>query len=253
MMEILTGHSIEYVAIFGFGMLSSLHCLGMCGPIVLAYSAQLQAAGSNAFSKSMTLAHILYNFGRITTYALVGALMGGLGKFLHLGFSFVGFQNAVALMGGGLLIWFGLMHLNWLPQVRFLGENIVFRRESWRKALARLMGPQNLRGKYLLGILLGFIPCMLTYAMFARALASQSAVQGFLILLFFGLGTLPMLFLTGMASSLLSRRVRTWGNKLAGVGIVVIGVVLILRVTYMPATGHHNMRHTVPVEQPARR
>ena len=220
----------EYLAYFGFGFLSSLHCLGMCGPIVLGYAAHLENNERSAPFYRAFMAHLLYNTGRIFTYSMLGAFIGAAGRVLDTALiNIAGIKNTVTLAGGLFLILIGLGQLRILPAAYLLNENALFRFEKIRMVVRRLMHPDNVAGKFLLGVLLGFIPCMLTYAMFARAFTTQSSLSGFLTLFAFGLGTLPMLLFAGSASTYFTRRIRMVGNRLAGAGIVLMGVILLLR------------------------
>ncbi|MDQ7066249.1 MAG: sulfite exporter TauE/SafE family protein [candidate division KSB1 bacterium] len=243
---------LEFIPIFLFGLVSSLHCLGMCGPIVVAYSGHLAAGHQRGLFSAATMAHLLYNLGRITTYALVGALMGGLGKALNMGLRLVGIQNAVTLIGGIVLLSLGVMHLGLLPRISVLSENVLFKIQRLRGLLQRLMAPDNLAGKYVLGVFLGFIPCMLTYAMFIRAMATESPAQGFWVLLVFGLGTVPMLFAVGMGSSLMTQRMKRWGNRVAAVSILILGLLLVFRAVKRmqkgPMPAGHSYGHAAVVK-----
>ncbi len=222
-------HELELIPIFLFGLVSSLHCLGMCGPIVVAYSGHLITAPQRRLFSPATAAHLLYNLGRITTYSLVGALMGGMGKVLDMGMRLMGLQYAVTLAGGAVLLLLGAMQLGWLPRISVLSDNVLFRVQRLRRFLQRLMAPDNFVGKYILGLLLGFIPCMLTYAMFIRAMATESVWQGARVLFFFGLGTLPMLFAVGMGASWMTHRFKRWGNRIAAISIFLLGGLLVFR------------------------
>jgi hypothetical protein len=79
-----------------------------------------------------------------------------------------------------------------------------------------------------MGVLLGFLPCILTYSMFVTAISSGGFLEGFLMLFAFGLGTIPMLFLTGVFSSVLLRGLRTYSNVISGVAMMLLGVGLAL-------------------------
>ncbi|WP_416884788.1 sulfite exporter TauE/SafE family protein [Marinospirillum sp.] len=175
------------------GFLGGGHCIGMCGGIVSALSFALPPSQRQpARIASLMLA---YNLGRIGSYTLAGALVGGLGQFL------MGSIQEVTQ----LLSWIAVVVLllmasyigQWwtgLTRLEHLGRYL------WRylEPLGRRLMPVTHPGQALLiGTLWGWLPCGLVYSMLILALSSGSAAQGALLLFVFGLGTLPTLLLTG--------------------------------------------------------
>lgn len=219
----------ELFSFFGFGVLNSLHCLGMCSPIVFLYSSRLTVSKTPALPQIATLTHLLYNFGRITTYSFIGGACGLIGSVLNLSLLKLGFGMSHQLVGsisGVLVFVFGLMQLGAIRRWLFLSENIFFRSSIFQKSVGRFMSAQSLSSKYVMGVLLGFLPCVLTYSMFVTAISSGGFLEGFLMLLAFGLGTIPMLFLTGVFSSALLRALRGYGNLISGIAMVLLGIAL---------------------------
>ncbi len=220
----------EFLGFFGFGILNSLHCLGMCSPIVLAYSSHLTFSQTPVSAQLATATHLLYNFGRITTYSFIGGACGLVGKMLNLSLLTLGFgvsHRAVGIMCGVLVFLFGLMQTGAIRRWQFLSENIFFTSSLFQQAVGRFMSAQSLSAKYVMGVLLGFLPCILTYSMFVAALSSGGFSEGFLMLFAFGLGTIPMLFFTGIFSSVLLRALRRYGNMISGVAMMLLGVLLV--------------------------
>lgn len=221
----------EFLGFFGFGILNSLHCLGMCSPIVLAYSSRLNFSETPILPQIATATHLLYNFGRVTTYSFIGGACGLIGKMLNLSLLKTGFgisHQAVGIMCGGLVFLLGLMQVGALRRWRFLSENLFFKSSMFQQAVGYFMSAQSLSAKYVMGVLLGFLPCILTYSMFVTALTSGGFAEGFLMLFAFGLGTIPMLFFTGIFSSVLLRALRTYGNLISGTAMMLLGVLLVV-------------------------
>ncbi len=226
----------EFLGFFGFGVLNSLHCLGMCSPIVLLYSSRLTLAEKPS-PQVATATHLLYNFGRITTYSFIGGACGLVGKILNLSFLTMGFgvsHHLVSVISGVVVFLFGLMHIGFLRRLNMLSENFFFKSALFQKLVGRFVAEHSLLAKYVMGVLLGFLPCILTYSMFVTAISSGGFLEGFLMLFAFGLGTIPMLFLTGVFSSVLLRGLRTYSNVISGVAMMLLGVGLAL----MPFVQH---------------
>ena len=227
---------MEFLGFFGFGVLNSLHCLGMCSPIVLLYSSRLTLAEKPS-PQVATATHLLYNFGRITTYSFIGGACGLVGKILNLSFLTMGFgvsHHLVGVISGVVVFLFGLMHIGFLRRLNMLSENFFFKSALFQKLVGRFVAEHSLLAKYVMGVLLGFLPCILTYSMFVTAISSGGFLEGFLMLFAFGLGTIPMLFLTGVFSSVLLRGLRTYSNVISGVAMMLLGVGLAL----MPFVQH---------------
>lgn len=202
-----------YVSAFLVGLLGGVHCLGMCGGIVGALS--LQRSGAPPVRGF----HFAYNFGRILSYGAAGALAGAIGMaaggaasvrvgfyvlanlmLLALGFYLAGLWQGVALLerAGGLL---------W-ARIRPLATRFV-PVDSTPRALAS-------------GLLWGWLPCGMVYSVLTSALFSGSAVRGFLVMLAFGLGTLPNLLAIGLTADRLRPLLRKPSVR-RGAGLLVAG------------------------------
>ena len=190
--------SSDYVTALFIGLIGSSHCLVMCGGI--AGALQLSMTGS---AKYKLLLQVLLSAGRLTTYALFGAAVGYFGVVaMQLAGSSLSWLRLVAGMLLLLMalyisrLWFGLAYLE------KLGQHI------WRRVqpLAKRLLPLDSTAKaYLYGLCWGTLPCGLVYSTLGWSLASGSASQGSLIMLSFGLGTLPAILLTGSAATALTR------------------------------------------------
>ncbi|OPY75439.1 MAG: Cytochrome C biogenesis protein transmembrane region [Syntrophorhabdus sp. PtaU1.Bin153] len=226
---------LDFVWAFVTGFAGSVHCLGMCGPLVIAYSLHFlpkERAGTLpllAVSREGATHHAAFHTGRIATYGLIGALAAG---FIHLG----GFnewllrsRSIATLVGGLLMIFFGLALLKIFP-LPFTDisaskpANPYFSR--FVRACLNSRGPAS---KCLLGLAAGFLPCMLSWAMVVRAATTGNMVQGFTLMVLFGLGTTPVLLFTGFFASLLTERMRLAGQHIASVSVIVMGLMLLLK------------------------
>jgi hypothetical protein len=202
----------------GFG-----HCAGMCGP--LAASIGLVASPRLGARRAMG-GQLLYNAGRVTTYACIGGAMGLTGSFVNTAGRMAGFQNAVSVAAGAVMIFMGLGAAGVAPLFKRIEERVAAR--VFRAVRAVLEGGGAGRF-YALGLLLGFLPCGLSYSAFVGAAATGGLPQGFLFALVFALGTVPALLLVGGASAIASARVRGLLYRLGGVAVVVVGALFVAR------------------------
>ncbi|MDR0776211.1 MAG: sulfite exporter TauE/SafE family protein [Azonexus sp.] len=188
-----------YLALFLVGLLGGTHCVGMCGGIVGALS--LGAPGRWRL-------HLAYNIGRIASYAVAGAVVGTLGA-ASLGFDGqVPVRLALYLLANLMLVALGFYLLGVSRALAFTeraGQRL------WRRLqplTRRFLPARSVAQAFPLGLLWGWLPCGLVYSALASALTASSAGRGALLMLAFGLGTLPNLLLAGMLLSRLNEFVR---------------------------------------------
>ncbi len=200
------------------GLVSSFHCVGMCGPIALALP--LHNLGS-AFKK---LAIVLYHTGRITTYAALGLLFGLLGRQLYL----AGFQRWFSIAAGTVVLAVVL-------QQRFFKKNVGngFLQQLFYKVqgyIQFIWGKSGLLKFLLIGMLNGLLPCGMVYFTLAATLSFSSVLNSVLFMAAFGLGTLPlMVLLHFFGAKYFNMRTRNALRKAVPVFIGCMGVLLILR------------------------
>jgi sulfite exporter TauE/SafE len=206
-----------YSLAFTTGLLGSGHCIGMCGGLVSALG--LHANGRHAGFGF----HLLYNLGRTLSYTLIGLSVGWLGSTLLYSHQLLDLGRYL-LIGTDLLIIFaglgtaGLFSRLSLSRLEFAAPLQFLSRGS-----ARLQQLPSAVKALPLGMMFGFLPCGFLYAMFLMAAQSASALHGALIMLAFGLGTLPGLFFIGTTASLLTRTRRMWLLRFAGIGAALMG------------------------------
>ncbi len=210
---------LDFTLVFGLGLVSSLHCLQMCGPIVLAYSMSL------ANPRHMLAAHAAYNSGRILTYTLLGVIAGAAGSGIGMLGRTAGLAAGARIVSGAAMIVAGLLMVQTLP-----AKGLVrIGRPSFMQSVGRWIAAPRPAGKFTLGLTLGFLPCGLVYAALLKAMESGTALAGGLTMLAFGLGTAAALFGMGMVSSFAGARVGAWSNRLAAISVMLFGAILLWR------------------------
>jgi len=218
----------DYIAPFGIGFVGSLHCLGMCGPLVLAYSLNLQG-NEGSYTARNSLHHALFHLGRLTTYGLLGALGALLFYAADLDRIFVQIRGSMTLLGGAVMIGLGLMLLKILPLPQSLAQLPAGSAMRAGGPMAALFQSGKPHSKIVLGLATGFLPCGLSWAMIVKAATTQHPASGFLTMVSFGLGTVPALFLTGFAASFITFKMRLLGDKIAAAAIIVMGLILVAK------------------------
>jgi uncharacterized protein len=226
----------DILSSFFIGFVGSLHCLGMCGPLIMAYSLHLCPADPSRTVSPKTLwsrgisHHLAFHAGRILTYGLLGALAAILANLTAFHQVLGNLRGGFTLGAGVLMVLLGLILLKALP-FPLLSLPSFGSESFWGKIFPRLFRAQSLFSKLALGLATGFLPCMLSWAMIVKAAATGDASAGFLIAASFGLGTVPALFLTGLSASLLSQRARFFGERIAAVSVILMGAILIFKGT----------------------
>jgi hypothetical protein len=226
----------DFSLIVAFGFLSSLHCVGMCGPIVLSYSV---AANAAAQKRSLLGLHLAYNTGRTITYMLLGALAGLAGSAMGWMGRLAGIENIAAIVAGAAMV---------LTAIAMFGYGF----KGWRgfavpgrllRPAGKLISSSRPGSKFALGLLMGFLPCGLVYAALMKAAGSATALAGALTMLGFGLGTSLALVLVGLGSSALTRKAGRWGTAISAATVLVMGAILIARGALAGPVNHCSMHH----------
>jgi uncharacterized protein len=205
---------MDFGLAFALGLLGSLHCAAMCGPLLLALP--VAAGGAGRFIAG----RVIYQLGRVLTYALLGVFAGLVGKSIFL----AGFQRWLSLaLGVAVLVGF------------FISKKVAVSAPVVRLVLGlkNLMGAQLQRRDFsslaLLGMLNGLLPCGLVYAALANAATAKNISVVVAQMTVFGLGTLPMMLAIGLSGRMFPL---TWRMKLRAaipVGVCLLAALLILR------------------------
>ncbi|WP_445372668.1 sulfite exporter TauE/SafE family protein [Methylomonas sp. HW2-6] len=208
---------LNFGLLFLIGFLTSFHCVGMCGPLILGYIAKSAKAGQHSHT-----AHLLYGAGKTVSYASIGALFGAFGAIV----AFTPFtQGVIGVAAGFFLILFGIHMLEIFPAL----HHFQFKTPAF---VMRFVGKEYRKhsNPFVIGLLNGLmIICGPLQAMYVMAAGSGSWLQGAAILLFFGLGTLPLLMGFGVLTSLLSANLTPKLLKASGVIVIALGVIMLNR------------------------
>ncbi|MBS3916668.1 MAG: sulfite exporter TauE/SafE family protein [Sulfuritalea sp.] len=205
-----------YIAVFLVGLLGGTHCVGMCGGIVGALTA------NTAGGKRQWPLHLAYNLGRISSYALAGAVLGAVGGASLLFNDILPVQLSLYVLANLMLVALGL-YLTGVTRALTFVERAGQTLWSRIQPLTRRFLPVTSIGRALpLGMLWGFLPCGMVYSVLTAAMLTGNSLRGAGLMLAFGLGTLPNLLLAG----LLLKRFRDLAQARAlrlGSGLLVMG------------------------------
>lgn len=194
------------------GFLGSFHCIGMCGPIVLALPGQ------------GVIYKLLYNLGRTITYTLMGLLMGLVGQ----GFSMVGWQQILSIIVGVLMlvivVFTKYKHFD-LPMNGVLSRLYTLVKNK----LGPLLKSKSVIAPLFIGILNGLLPCGLVYAALFAAVSLGGITESGYYMAFFGLGTIPIMFGLGVFSGIITPAIRTKLNKAVPYFLAIVAILIILR------------------------
>ena len=216
---------ISLVSAFIVGLFSTLHCLGMCGGIIGALTFSLPQEIRN--DRWRLFPYIsAYNLGRISSYTLVGAIVGGLGdnlfNFISPEFGHLFLQGFAAIIMVGI----GLYLAGWFPrfaEIEKLGQPLWRKLEPLGQKLLPVRSPSH---AFLFGLIWGWLPCGLVYSALLWSASTGSATNGALFMLAFGAGTLPTVMTAGIVTGWLMRLTRLPHLK-AAVGLSIIALALV--------------------------
>ena len=203
---------------FFFGLISSFHCIGMCGPIAL----MLPVERNNPSKRVIQI--ITYHLGRLTAYALIGLVFGLVGK----GFFLAGIQQRLSVFIGVAMI------ITILTPERFLA-NYNFSKPVYRliskikSSLGKQFKNKSYQSLFTIGLLNGFLPCGMVYVALFGAIAMQNVPFGILYMLLFGIGTIPMMSSVTYLNSIMTVSFRNKIQKAIPYVGVIIGILFILR------------------------
>lgn len=200
------------------GLIGSFHCIGMCGPIVVA----LPLKKHNLVSK--IAGTMLYNSGRVLTYSILGILFGLLGRGIHL----AGFQQWTSILLGATMIVSVLFPFVFREKITIAGLFSGFAARLILK-LKKLFTDRSYFSLLMIGLLNGLLPCGLVYVAIAGAINSGNVLSGALFMMLFGIGTIPLLLIATLASDAIGQRVRSKMQKVVPYFVFMLGVLFILR------------------------
>jgi uncharacterized protein len=201
-----------------FGFLGSFHCVGMCGPIAF----MLPVDRTNVYKKISQIS--LYHFGRLLSYSIIGLVFGIIGKSLYL----FGFQQQLSIIIGVLMIVVVIIPYKTFNKYNF-SKPIYKIISKVKSALGTALKKKTSDTFLTIGFLNGFLPCGLVYMAVFGAIASGNELEGSLYMLFFGLGTIPLMTSAIYFSNFLKGAMRQKIQKAIPVFVILIGTLFILR------------------------
>ena len=203
---------------FIFGLISSLHCVGMCGPIAM----MLPVDRNNEAKRVLQI--LTYHFGKLMAYGSLGLLFGILGK----GFFLAGMQQQLSIIVGVIMIVIAV-----IPEKQFAKYNfskpIYTIISNVKSSLGQQFKKKTLSSFFTIGLLNGYLPCGMVYVALFGALAMNSIKLGIFYMILFGIGTIPLMSLVTYVSNIFSISFRSKIQKVIPVIAVCIGVLFIIR------------------------
>lgn len=206
-----------YGMLFVIGLLTSVHCIAMCGGINLSQCTVYASGTEHCGRYANFMPSFLYNFGRVLSYTVIGGLVGALGSVVS--FSGAG-KGIVAVIAGVFMVIMGLNMLDVSPWLKRISLQIpaVLR--------MKISGQKSGKGPFYVGLLNGLMPCGPLQAMQIYALSTGDPVKGALSMMIFSLGTVPLMFGLGTLSSVLTKKYRGRMMKTSAVLVVILGIFM---------------------------
>jgi len=212
--------NMGYGILFVVGLLTSLHCVAMCGGINLSVcvAQKFDKEDNSKFAKLKP--SLMYNAGRVISYTIIGGLVGALGSVFSISNTGSAF---ISILAGTFMVIMGLNMLNIFPWLRKLNPHMP-------KVFAnKIHSEKKNKGPFVVGLLNGLMPCGPLQAMQLYALGTGSFIAGSLSMLAFSLGTVPLLFAFGALGSLLSAKFSKNMIKASAMLVIVLGFVMFTR------------------------
>jgi uncharacterized protein len=206
-----------YTAFF-FGLISSFHCIGMCGPIAMMLPVDRESPAKKA-SQILT-----YHLGRLTAYAAIGLVFGLVGRGLFL----AGMQQKLSIFIGVAMILVILIPEKVFSQYNF-SKPVFLLISKVKSALGKQFKNKSYQSLFTIGLLNGFLPCGMVYVALFGAIAMQNVGFSVLYMLLFGLGTIPMMSSVVYLQSFLTVPVRNKIQKAIPYVVVAMGMAFVLR------------------------
>jgi sulfite exporter TauE/SafE len=231
--------NMGYGMLFVIGLLTSVHCVAMCGGINLSQCIPQAAKTDEGGSKAAALRpSLLYNLGRVISYTIIGLLVGALGSVITFSSTV---QGALKLIAGLFMVFMGLNMLGLFPSLRKFTPRMP-------KAFARKIDAQKAKSNspFIIGLLNGLMPCGPLQAMQIYALSTGSAAKGALSMLLFSLGTVPLMFGLGALSSVLSKKFTHKVMLVGSVLVVVLGFSMFSQGWSLSGLSLKNLLPSVP-------
>ncbi|MBP2032925.1 sulfite exporter TauE/SafE [Clostridium algifaecis] len=228
------GNNSSYVLLFAFGVLTSFHCIGMCGGIAISQSIKKNEMKlKNGKPYIAFIPSLLYNTGRVISYTIVGGIVGGLGRIISFSSAL---RGIVPIIGGIFMV---------IMAINLLGIFRIFRKLNITvpSFIAKKIYKKNNYGPVIVGLLNGLMPCGPLQIVQLYALGTKSVLIGAASMFFFSIGTVPIVFVFGAINTIINRKFSTVILKVSAVLVLTLGVVMIGRglSLYGVSMGMNNM------------
>jgi len=212
--------NMGYGILFIIGLITSLHCIAMCGAINLSQCISYNHPAVKGHSFKHILPGILYNSGRVLSYTIIGGIAGAIGSVISL----TGlFKGTISILAGVFMLVMGLKLLDIIPWLRKFNFRLPTFQRTKRNTSLKKAGP------FYAGLLNGFMPCGPLQAMQIYALGTGSFLTGAISMLSFGLGTVPLMFTFSLIATFLNNRLTHKMMKISAVLIIGLGLIMINR------------------------
>jgi sulfite exporter TauE/SafE len=214
-------NSASLLVIFLYGIMTSFHCISMCGGIILTGSLSISDGSIDKSKNVKPMAH--YNAGRVIAYTIFGAVAGGLGSLIAL----TGFlKGLLPLITGILMV---IMGLNFIGALKKIKVSSIFNRIFKNKVYESKLFKDKSKNMFIVGLVTGLFPCGPMQAIQLYSLATANVVKGAVVMFIFAIGTVPILFLFGVLSSLLNAKFTKIALKLSSVILIIMGLFMVNR------------------------
>jgi sulfite exporter TauE/SafE len=227
---------VSFASAFLLGLFSTVHCIGMCGGIIGALSLSLPIEIRSKKSRLFVFV-TTYNIGRLLSYTLAGLIAGAVGTGVLASTGFDQGHAVLQYVGVGMMIAIGIYLAGWLPQMAIVEKIGV---PLWKKLEPvgrKLLPVASLPKALAYGMIWGWLPCGLVYFVLIWALTAGDAFGGALMMLAFGLGTLPTLLTAGFMTSWVTRFARSPTARMV-VGLLIIAMAI--GSLFIPMEHHHH-------------
>ncbi|WP_368490296.1 sulfite exporter TauE/SafE family protein [Clostridium sp. BJN0013] len=216
------GNNASFSLIFLFGILTSIHCIGMCGGIVLTQCINKYEvkAVDKKLNKSTFFPIAIYNMGRVISYTIIGGVVGGIGQVLTLSGTFKGI---IPIIGGMFMIIMAINLLGIFPVLRYLNISMP------KFVVNRIVGKNSSTSPLIVGLLTGLMPCGPLQMIQLYALSTRSAIYGAVSAFIFTLGTIPGIFAFGTFSAIINKKFSRYILKFSAALVIILGIVMIGR------------------------
>jgi sulfite exporter TauE/SafE len=212
-----------YTELFLIGLLGSMHCIGMCGGFVALYALRKPA------DMPSWPYHLLFNTGRITTYALLGGVLGQIGSFVSAAGPYRAVSSTVLVVTGMVMVLMGLNIAGVIGKRALFDDIGITDAPFFRSALHRMLSFRSVWGTFLFGMLLGLLPCGLLYPVLVHAASCGGFLQGASTSLVFGLGTAPAMMSFGSVIGRVRPHMKVTLYRVSAAIVILLGLQSVLR------------------------